>query len=139
MMPIDTALAGMQANRARLTASASNIANIDVVGPVPAIDPVQPISRQPDSQRVYQAVRARQAALAGGGTVTSYAPVKPSYVLRSDPVSAFANANGMVAAPNVDLADEMVAQLAAKSGFQANALVLSTAQELDDTTFTVWG
>jgi flagellar basal-body rod protein FlgC len=48
--------------------------------------------------------------------------------MRSD--RAFANANGQVAAPNVDLTNEAVQQSVARCEFAANATVVQVASEM---------
>jgi flagellar basal-body rod protein FlgC len=59
-----------------------------------------------------------------GGTVATVSTVSPSFVAQSDPAAPFANREGLVAAPNVDLANEFVQLLVAKESFAANAKVI---------------
>ena len=65
-----------------------------------------------------------QTTSAGGGTQTSVKTAKPSTTAVSDPQAPFANPNGLVAAPNVDLSQEMVGQMIASYSFAANATVM---------------
>jgi flagellar basal-body rod protein FlgC len=57
--------------------------------------------------------------------------VSPSFVPQYDPNSPFANQDGLIAAPNVDLASQFVQLLTAKYSFAANAKVI---QAYDNTT-----
>ncbi|HEY6259191.1 MAG TPA: flagellar basal body rod C-terminal domain-containing protein, partial [Xanthobacteraceae bacterium] len=56
--------------------------------------------------------------------------VSPSYVTQYDPTAPFADKNGQVAAPNVDLANEVVQQIIARYEFAANAKVLQVGSEM---------
>ncbi len=51
----------------------------------------------------------------------------------SDPQAPFANQNGLVAAPNVDLSQEMVNQMLASYSFAANARVLKADDRMNQT------
>ncbi len=50
----------------------------------------------------------------------------------ADPSAPFANQDGLVAAPNVDLAQEMVSQLVARYSFAANAKVMAAGRSDDE-------
>jgi flagellar basal body rod protein FlgC len=56
----------------------------------------------------------------GSGTVAYTVPVSPAYVATYDPQSPDANGQGLVAAPNVDLAQELVQLEVAKQAYEAN-------------------
>ena len=71
-----------------------------------------------------------QVDVAGGGTAATVGKVSPSYVPQFDPTAPFADQNGQVAAPNVDLANEAVQQVIARYEFAANAKVLQVGSEL---------
>jgi flagellar basal-body rod protein FlgC len=112
------AVSGMAAAGLRLTASASNVANMLSNGPVPATGPGQPVAQTPGS--VYQPLTVSQTPLPGGGVTAALAPALPSYALLYDPSAPNADAKGMVAAPNVDLGQEIVNQLTASIAYKAN-------------------
>ncbi|GGI22134.1 hypothetical protein GCM10010987_17880 [Bradyrhizobium guangdongense] len=57
--------------------------------------------------------------------------VSPSYTAQSDPSAPFANQDGLIAAPNVDLADQFVQLTAAKYSFIANAKVIQAYSETE--------
>ncbi|MEY9883957.1 flagellar basal body rod protein FlgC [Bradyrhizobium sp. USDA 328] len=64
-----------------------------------------------------------------GGTKAAVSTVSPSYIAQSDPGAPFANQDGLVAAPNVDIAREFVELAAAKYSFIANAKVIQAYSE----------
>lgn len=120
---ISSALSGLAAANRRIEVSASNIANIDTSGSVPASDAGE--RRDP-----YQPVRVEQSSTPGGGTATSDRYVQPPYVPVFDTSSAFANSNGVVAAPNVDIASEVTDQIGATRSYKANLKSIQTISDL---------
>ncbi len=114
------AVSGMNAAARRLEVSASNVANVTSTGALPNADGAVPAG----APRAYAPLELVQTASAGGGTQTAVTTVTPSTTAISDPQAPFANANGLVAAPNVDLAQEMISQLIASYSFAANATVI---------------
>jgi flagellar basal-body rod protein FlgC len=123
------ALSGMNAASRRLEVSASNVANLMSTGALPNADGTLPSG----APKAYAPLELVQTASAGGGTQTSVTTAKPSYVATSDPSAPFANQDGLVAAPNVDLAQEMISQLVAKYSFAANAHVMKADDEMAKT------
>ena len=114
------ALSGMNAASRRLEVSASNVANVTSTGALPDADGTVPAG----APRAYTPLELVQTANADGGTETTVTTVTPSTTAVSDPQAPFANQNGLVAAPNVDLAQEMINQLMASYSFAANATVM---------------
>jgi flagellar basal-body rod protein FlgC len=121
------AASGMAAASTSIAVSASNIANMDSTGPVPATNPSQPVPQTPGS--VYQPVSASLTASPGGGVQATTSNILPSYTLAYDPSAPFANLQGMVAAPNVDPVAETVDQISAAAAFQANLAVFKAADK----------
>lgn len=119
---ISTALTGMFAASKRVEASANNIANMSSAG---SLDPAKP--RQP-----YEAQTTVQIANESGGTTATNIPKKPGFVNAYAPDSPFANAQGEVGVPNVDLAEEAVNLKIAEITYKANASVIKTASEMSD-------
>ncbi|MGD9810022.1 MAG: flagellar basal body rod protein FlgC [Sphingobium sp.] len=134
MQAIGTALSGIQASIARLNASANNIANANSNGPLATAGTPSTAS----SPQVYQPVRISSASLESGGTYTRVVPHTPGFRPVSDPTSPYANAAGMVAAPEVDFVSEMVEQIAAKLAFSANLSVVRTADEMQGRLVDRW-
>jgi flagellar basal-body rod protein FlgC len=116
------AASGMAAAERRLEVSARNVANVSTTGPLDAA---------PDDVRAaYAALRADQTQTAGGGTAVNVTRASPATMAVSDPASSFANADGLVAAPAVDLANEAVQQLVARYSFAANAAVMRAGDKM---------
>jgi flagellar basal-body rod protein FlgC len=65
-----------------------------------------------------------------GGTATTVTTLSPSYVPSYDPGAPYADKNGMVAAPNVDLANEIVQQITARYAFALNAKVMQAGSDM---------
>lgn len=126
---IRIASSGMQAAATRLSVSASNIVNMQSNGAVPATSPDQPVAQTEGS--VYQPVAAVQTAQLGGGVSTTVSPTTPSYVLTYAPSSPDADAQGMVASPNIDITQQVTEQLTASLAYKANAKVFETADNTE--------
>ena len=114
------ALSGLNAAASRLQVSASNVANSQTTGALPNADGTVPAG----APQAYSPLALVQTASAGGGVQTSITTITPSTTAVFDPQASFANQDGLVAAPNVDLAQEFVGQLLASYSFAANAAVL---------------
>jgi len=123
------ALSGMNAAARRLEVSASNVANVLSTGAVPNADGTVPAG----APKAYAPLELVQTASAGGGTQTTVTTAKPATTAVFDPQAPFANKDGLVAAPNVDLAQEMISQLVAKYSFAANARVVKADDEMAKT------
>lgn len=123
------ALSGLNAASNRVAVSADNIANALTTGALPAADGTVP-SGEPQA---YDPLQIVQTASAGGGTQTSVKTVQPATVASYDPSASYANQDGLVAAPNVDLSQEMVGLLVARYSFAANAQVLKADDRMNQT------
>jgi len=133
MTAISTALSGLQAATKRLEGAASNIANQRSRGPAPPAAPeaARPAPAGDEPPQVYQAVQTVQTAEKGGGVRAQHRPTSPAYLLEYDPQSPYANEQGQVAAPNVDLVQDMTDQLLSLRTFQASLATLQTQDEMD--------
>src|SRR6516165_145646 len=114
------ALSGMHAAARRLEVSASNVANVATTGALANADGTV----QAGAPQAYDPLALVQTASAGGGTQTTVTTASPSTIAVSDPTAPFANQDGLVAAPNVDLSQEMVGQMIASYSFSANAAMM---------------
>ena len=128
---MNIAVSGMRAASTGFVASASNLANLESAGPVPATSPQQQVAPAPGS--VYQPIAVTDTAQPGGGVAATVAPSLPSYTLAYDPSAPFANMQGMVAMPNVDPAQEAVNQITASLAYRANIATFKTAAEMEKT------
>jgi flagellar basal-body rod protein FlgC len=140
---LSIATSGLSAASLRLSVAASNIANVDTTGPLPAsggsgtstgagsprIGPTFPAAYVP--LQVDQVTQSSGST--PGGTIATVSTVSPSFAAQSDPTAPFANQDGLVAAPNVDLASEFVQLTMAKYSFIANAKVIQAYAETEKT------
>lgn len=123
-----------------MSVAASNIANVNTTGSLPASGGSStPASSgiAPTFPAAYVPLRVDQVSQSNGstpgGTVATVSTVSPSYTAQSDPNAPFANQDGLVAAPNVDLASEFAELATAKYSFIANAKVIQAYAETEDT------
>ena len=134
----NTARSGLMAQSLRVETAASNIANASSRGPLP-----DDASNSETSAGLYQPLTVRQSpvitgATAGGGVQATVVPITPAYIAVYEPESSFANEDGMVAAPNVDLAHNMVTLSEAKAAYKANLAVIETVDEMYDALFELF-
>ena len=123
---LSIAISGMQAATTRLEVSARNVANARSAGTLPDAQG----NYSADAPRAYIPQRVDQVDLSGGGTQAVVGNVAPSYVPSYDPGAPYANADGQVAAPNVDLTEEAIQQLVARYTFAANARVVTAYDQM---------
>ncbi|MCM5558050.1 flagellar basal body rod protein FlgC [Pleomorphomonas sp. JP5] len=118
-------LSGMQAATTRLEASAQNIANAQSSGR---------LASGSTPSTAYTPVTVTQSDVKGGGVsariVNAGDPHVPSY----DPSSPDADAEGMVAAPNVDMASELVNVMTARISYEASIKTLKVGNDMLKTT-----
>lgn len=123
---LSIAISGMQAATQRLQVSANNVANVLSAGVLPDQQGNYPNG----AQRPYTPQRVDQVDHSGGGTQAIVRNASPSYVPIYDPGSPYANAEGQVAYPNVDLTEEAIQQLIARYTYAANARVVTAYDQL---------
>lgn len=124
-----------------MNVAASNIANVNTTGPLPASggsgtsDGAATSNIGPTFPAAYVPLRVDQASQSSGstpgGTIATVSAVSPSYTAQFDPSAPYANQDGLVAAPNVDLANEFVQLATAKYSFIANAKVIQAYSETE--------
>jgi flagellar basal-body rod protein FlgC len=119
---------GLQAALQTLSSVAANLANANSDGPVPGTPPTQAVAQTAGS--VYQPTISVQSAAPGGGVTTSLQASLPAYNLAYDPQAPYANMQGMVATPNVDMPSQILDQIEATNSFRANLAVFWTASRL---------
>ncbi len=112
------AVSGLNVAALRIQVAASNIANALSNGPMPGT------SNPENFPPAYELLRVNQTDTIDGGTSATVASVSPATVSTFDPTAPFANADGFVASPNVDLASEMIQLLIARISYSANAQVI---------------
>jgi flagellar basal-body rod protein FlgC len=117
---IAIAVSGLTAASRRLDAAASNIANSQ---------DTSPLVPQPGDPQPYQPVDVVQTAAPGGGTLAAYKPAAPASHAIFDPGSPFADTSGLVAAPAVDTAQQLVDTTVARVSYEANLKVIVSARQ----------
>lgn len=120
------AVSGLKAATRRLEVSASNIANQQSTGALPGANGTVPAG----APQAYKPLQVNQTDTSTGGTQTSLSTTSPATVPVSAPQAPFANADGLVAAPNVDLAQEFIGQMVAKYSYTANLASLKADREM---------
>ncbi len=118
-----TAASGLAAASRAFQNSANNVANAGTVGRVGATDP---------SEQAFQPQDIQQVTTPGGGVGTVAVTRDPATQTVFAPGSPLANDRGLVDAPNVDLGEELVSQIAAEAAFSANAAVIRSVDEQQD-------
>ena len=122
---LQTAGSGLQMNRVWLDAVSDNIANINTI---------RPYDQAAFQERfvVAQSVRADNADPAGVGGGVQVAGVlfgNPEGRTRYEPGHPYANAEGLVRYPDIDLSDQMVQMILAQRGYQLNLAVIDRARD----------
>ena len=121
---LGAALSGLAAAEARLNVSASNVVNAQSTGALP-----QPAGAS-SAPRPYRPIALIQFGLADGSVVTETRASPDGVTTIYDPEAPFADANGLVAAPDVDLAAEAVNQIQALQQFTANLRIIETEDQM---------
>lgn len=125
-----TAASAMEANKIRMSTTASNLANAETLAG--NADDVYK-ARKP----VFETIRAEQAALLDGEQ-TAMAGIKLKQIVESndpairryEPGNPLADDEGYVFAPNVNVMTEMADMIAASRAYQANIEVMKDAREI---------
>jgi flagellar basal-body rod protein FlgC len=115
------AVSGLNVASLRLQIAASNIANARSNGPLPGT---------PNS---YSPLRVNQVDTFGSGTSATVINVSPATVAAFDPSAPYADNRGMVASPNLDLANELVQALLSRFNYTANVQVIRADAQMSAT------
>lgn len=121
---IRTALSGLLSAGTKAATAAGNIANANTTG---AADGGASGRKAP-----YTPVDAVNTSAAGGGVQANVVPRQPAFVPAYDPSSPFANADGIIGAPNVSYEQEIVSLKQAELSYKANLKVIETATDMQD-------
>ncbi len=116
---------GLKAAATRLEASASNIANALSSGPLPDSS---------GATSAYMPVTVKQSDVRGGGVTARIVNAANPHVPSYDPSSPDADADGMVASPNVDMATELVNVMTARMSYEASVKTMKVANDMMKTT-----
>jgi flagellar basal-body rod protein FlgC len=124
----------LAAQNARMSAIASNLANVDSITPVGgtpyhAHEVVFASAQVADGEAADASAdpASPDLGVSIAGTVESNAPAKSTY----DPGSQFADANGYVTGSNVSQVDQMVDMIDSSNSYAASVAVLQQASRID--------
>jgi flagellar basal-body rod protein FlgC len=126
---IESTSAALNAERIRMDVVSENIANADITHSVDG----KPYQRQ---QVVFESVlRAQQAAGTAGSSLPSLTMARVQQDHRPprmvyNPSHPDANAQGMVAMPDINIHEEMVDMIASSRAFEANLAVVKNARTM---------
>ena len=123
---IQTAVSGLLAQSRAVGNAAGNIANSRTVGPIPEAGEAPP----------FQPIDTEFSSTSGGVQALNVAR-DPAFSTVFLPDSADANAEGLIAAPNVSLEEELINTQVAALSYKANAAVLRTAADIADETLEI--
>lgn len=121
--PVSSSISGLMAAAKKVQVASNNIVNADSSGSLDPNSPDQP----------YAAQVTQDTSTAGGGVRTVSLNRNPPFVPSFEPDSPFANSEGMVAAPNVSLDEELMNMKIAEHAYKANAQALKTGLEMQNT------
>lgn len=126
---IGIALTGLDSAVKKLNAGAANIANLQTVG---SLDSSGPAPYAPVTT-VQQTITDNQGGVLGVRTdvVPRTDPYYPAFI----PDSPFANAEGLVGVPNIDLAGELVNLKIAETAYKANLATIRVSSALSEDLF----
>jgi flagellar basal-body rod protein FlgC len=116
---LGVAQSGMGAYKLWIDAVADNVANIDNVSP----------TSEAAFQERFVLVSPAENESGTGVVVTGAAFGDPNGRLTYEPNHPYADENGMVRRPDIDLSDQMVYLQVAQRGYQANISVLERARD----------
>jgi flagellar basal-body rod protein FlgC len=157
MSAVTTAASGLDAAIEQLNVTASNVANIQTTGAffadsttlgfstlgasavgasaasaANAASPTGSSIAPPLAYQPLQLVQYTNADIAGGGVSTSVQPTSPSAYAAYAPSAAYANANGQVGAPDIDLPTQIANQASALIQFQTNLKVIQASDQMQE-------
>jgi flagellar basal-body rod protein FlgC len=121
---ISIALSGLAAATKKVNAAASNIANISSAG---SLDDAQ---NKPYTPLITQQTALSDGSGNPGGVRSDYTAKANPFVATYQPDSPFANAEGLIGLPNVDLAEEAINLQIASASYKASVSVLKTQEDM---------
>ena len=120
--PISLGVCGLLAASKKAAVAAENIANASTTGRLDGTNP-----------NAYQAASVVTESISGGGVQAVAVPRTPAFVPSFEPDNPFANSDGLVAAPNVNIDEELINLKVAEQAYKANAQSIRAGREMHDT------
>ncbi|MFK8138995.1 MAG: flagellar basal body rod protein FlgC [Bdellovibrionales bacterium] len=130
---------GMTANRRRLNAISSNIANVNTTrtpegGPYRKKEVI--FESMPDAKSFGQVLTAQDRKI-NRVQVTDIHVDRSAPRMQYDPTHPDANKDGMVAFPNINLMEEMANMIQATRAYEANASALNASKSMASTALEI--
>jgi flagellar basal-body rod protein FlgC len=131
---INTSLSGLLAASTRANTAANNIAN--------AYNTSLPVGGDRNTatlqaSRAYVPQKTVNSSLKNGGVTATRVPVSPSSLTVFSPDNPVSNEEIFVNIPNIEPAIEFSELIKAKNAYKANASVLRTLSEIEDTALDI--
>lgn len=126
---ISSSVSALKAASTSLSARADNIANVRTTARADDVSIDRAARREP-AEDVFRPTRPTFAARQEGGVDVEIERVDPSHRVVFDPRDSRANEDGLVAAPNVNLEENLVGARQDRTMFLANLEVIRTADEM---------
>ncbi len=126
---VGSSVSALSAASISLSARADNIANVRTNARVDEVS-INRTSRREPAEEIFRPTRPNFIAREQGGVDVEIERVDPSHRIIFDPRDAKANEDGLVAAPNVNLEENLVGALQDRTMFMANLAVIRTEDEM---------
>jgi flagellar basal-body rod protein FlgC len=123
------AASALQAQQSRMRVIAENLANADSISTTPGGDPYR---RQ---IAVFEPEEVQKGAM--GVKMTGIAPDTTPFMMKHDPGSVAADANGDVKLPNVDSLTEALDMKEAQRAYEASLNVITTVRSMQMKTLSI--
>ena len=120
---LNIALSGLNDAVTRVANATSNIVNASSTAKLPA--------STNDSYSGFQPQDVVTLSNPNGGVTSTLVPRSPAYTAAPDPTSPNANAQGLIATPNVDLNADLIASKEAEVSYSADAKLIKISQQMD--------
>jgi flagellar basal-body rod protein FlgC len=121
--PLSVPISGLMSSSKKASVAASNIANADVTGSTDV----------KSSNQAYKPQDTLDISVTGGGVKTVSLDRNPSFIPSYEPNSPFANSEGLVNSPNVNLDEELINLKIAENAYKANITALKAGISMQDT------
>ncbi len=116
-------ISGLMSSSKKANVAASNIVNADVTGSTDV----------KSSNQAYKPQDTLDVSVTGGGVKTVSLDRNPSFIPSYEPNSPFADSEGLVNSPNVNLDEELINLKIAENAYKANITALKAGISMQDT------
>jgi len=126
---VQSSVSALKAASVALAARANNTANVRTTARLDEVSIDGSFAREP-AEDVFRPTRPAFVAREYGGVDVEIERVYPSHTVVFDPGDPRADEDGLVAAPNVNLEENLVGAMQDRAMFMANLAVIRTADEM---------